>query len=232
MASGFTPAAKHSRTINVGASVRKQAKELGIPWEDNCPAQISDWLLASILPNAASLMGQSTIKVGYQIKAESINLFLICLCDPRAGKSPAFHHGCAQPVRLHVEAREDIPLFEDEFKATPGHNVWKGRGYPALWTVTGRVKREKQDWPGKVDSAVWWEPRGCTQVVTRQHARSSTIQGCHWVDMVSPTDFSPFMLSWRGEKKVRLTGWLYINHSRITRQPVRQESSSQSWMTW
>ena len=111
----------------MGASVRKQAKELGIPWEDNCPAQISDWLLASILPNAASLMGQSTIKVGYKIKAESINLFLICLCDPRAGKSPAFHHGCAQPVRLHVEAREDIPLFEDEFKATPGHNAIIGK---------------------------------------------------------------------------------------------------------
>ena len=72
-------------------------------------------------------MGQSTIKVGYKIKAESINLFLICLCDPRAGKSPAFHHGCAQPVRLHVEAREDIPLFEDELKATPGHNAIIGK---------------------------------------------------------------------------------------------------------
>ena len=132
MASGFTPAAKHSRTINEGASVRKQGKELGIPWEDICPAQISDWLLASILPNAASLMGQSTIKVGCKIKAESINLFLICLCDPRAGKSPAFHHGGAQPVRLHVEAREDILLFEDEFKATPGHNAIIGKLFGQL----------------------------------------------------------------------------------------------------
>ena len=106
MASGFTPAAKHSQTINEGASVRKQGKELGIPWEDFCPAQISDWLLASILPNAASLMGRSTIKVGCKIKAESINLFLIL---GQESLLPSFHHGCAQPVRLHVEAREDIP---------------------------------------------------------------------------------------------------------------------------
>ena len=124
MASGFTPAAKHSQTINEGASVRKQGKELGIPWEDFCPAQISDWLLASILPNAASLMGRSTIKVGCKIKAESINLFLIL---GQESLLPSFHHGCAQPVRLHVEAREDIPLFEDEFKATPGHNAIIGK---------------------------------------------------------------------------------------------------------
>ena len=132
------------------SSVRKQGKELGIPWEDICPAQISDWLdmfskahnttreilLASILPTVACLMGQSTIKVGCRVKAESINLFLIFLCDPGSGKSPAFQHGCAQPVRLHVEAKEDIPLFVDEFteaglfrqlEATPGHKAIIGK---------------------------------------------------------------------------------------------------------
>ena len=129
MASGFTPAAKRSRTANEGTSVRKQGKELGIPWEDICPAQISDWLdmfskahnttreipLASILPTVACLMGQSTIKVGCRIKAESVNLFVICLCDPGAGKSPAFKHGCAQPLRLR------------QLKATPGHKVIIGK---------------------------------------------------------------------------------------------------------
>ena len=34
-----------------------------------------------------------------------------------AGKSPAFQHGCAQPVQLHVKSKEDIPLFIDEFIA-------------------------------------------------------------------------------------------------------------------
>ena len=134
---------------NEGTSARKQGKELGIPWEDICPAQISDWLdkfskahnttreilLASILPTVACLMGQSTIKVGCRIKAEGINLFLICLCDPGAGKSPAFQHDCVQPVRLHVEAKEGIPLFVDEFteaglfrqlKAAPGHKAITG----------------------------------------------------------------------------------------------------------
>ena len=130
--------------------MRWQGKEFGITWEDICPAQISDWLdlfskahnktreilLASILPTVACLMGRSTIKVGCRIKAESINLFLICLCDPGAGNSPAFRHGCAQPVRLHVEAKGDIPLFVDEFteaglfrqlKATPGHKATAGK---------------------------------------------------------------------------------------------------------
>ena len=157
MASGFTPAAKRSRTANEGTSVRKQGKELGIPWEDICPAQISDWLdmfskahnttreilLASILPTVACLMGQSTIKVGCRVKAESINLFLIFLCDPGSGKSPAFQHGCAQPVRLHVEAKEDIPFVRGRVhrsRAVPptqgntwpqGHH-WKRRGFPVL----------------------------------------------------------------------------------------------------
>ena len=34
---------------------------------------------------------------------------------PGAGKSPVFQHGCAHPIRLHVEAEEDIPLLVNEF---------------------------------------------------------------------------------------------------------------------
>ena len=72
----------------------------------------------------ACWMGQSTITVW------------ICLCDPEAGKSPAFQHGCAQPVMLHVEAKEDIPSFVYKFtdaglfcqlKATPGHKTITGK---------------------------------------------------------------------------------------------------------
>ena len=42
----------------------------------------------------------------------------------------------AQPIRLHVEAKEDIPMFADEFtevelvrqlKATPGHKAIIGK---------------------------------------------------------------------------------------------------------
>ena len=74
-----------------------------------------DILLASVLPTVACLMGPSTVKVDCRIRAETINLYMICLCDPGAGKSPAFQHGSAQPIRLHVEAKEDNPLFVDEF---------------------------------------------------------------------------------------------------------------------
>ena len=91
MASGFTPAAKRSRTENEGASVRKRGKELGIQSKDICPAKISKWL-------AVCLIGQSTTKVGCRIRAESINLFMICLRDPGTGKSPAFQQCSASKV--------------------------------------------------------------------------------------------------------------------------------------
>ena len=61
---------------------------------------------------------------------------MICLCDPRTGKFPAFQHGCAQPIRLHVEAKENNPLLVDEFteaglfwqlKSTPGHKAIIGK---------------------------------------------------------------------------------------------------------
>ncbi|CAH3157706.1 unnamed protein product [Pocillopora meandrina] len=95
MASGFTPAAKRSRTENEGASVRKRGEELGIPSKDICPAKISKRLAESHLPFSS-----------------------------------------VQPVRLHVEAKEDIHLFVDEFteaelfrqlKGTPGHKAIIGK---------------------------------------------------------------------------------------------------------
>lgn len=81
-------------------------------------------LMAILWLTLACWMGQSTITVW------------ICLCDPEAGKSPAFQHGCAQPVMLHVEAKEDIPSFVYKFtdaglfcqlKATPGHKTITGK---------------------------------------------------------------------------------------------------------
>ena len=92
--------------------------------------------LASVLPTVACLMGPSTVKVDCRIRAETITLYMICLCDPGAEKSPAFQHGCAQPIRLHVEAKEDNPIFVDEFteawlfwqlKSTPGHKTIAGK---------------------------------------------------------------------------------------------------------
>lgn len=62
-----------------------------IPWKDICPAQISKWLVVC-------LMGQSTTRVGCRIRAESINLFMICLRDPGTGKPPAFQQCSASKV--------------------------------------------------------------------------------------------------------------------------------------
>ena len=150
MASAFAPAAKRSRTEDKQSAVCKQGKEHSIPWRDVCPDQISDWLdifgkahnttreilLASILPTVASLMGPSKIKAESKIYAESVNLLMVCLCDPGAGKSPAFQKGCFEPVRLHVEEKKKISLFVDDFtkaglfshlNKTPSHKAIIGK---------------------------------------------------------------------------------------------------------
>ena len=92
MASGFTLAAKRSRTAGEAPLVRKQGKEHNIPWDDICPVTIREWLdtfskannttsdilLASVLPTVACLMLPSTTKVHCRIRAENVNLYMIC----------------------------------------------------------------------------------------------------------------------------------------------------------
>lgn len=144
------PAAKRSRTASDPSLVRKEGKEHKIPWEDISPTVVHEWLdtfskannttreilLASVLPTVACLLGPTKLKVNCRLQAEAINLFMVCLCDPGAGKSPAFQLGCAQPIREHVEAKKDIPLFIDEFteavlfrqlQAVPGHKAIIGK---------------------------------------------------------------------------------------------------------
>ena len=144
MASGFTPAAKRSRTANEGASVLKRGKELGIPSKDICPAQISKWLVVC-------LMGQSTTRVVCRIRAESIKLFMICLRDPGTGKSPAFKQCSANKAACwgkrrypHVcgwvyWSRAGPPTKGD---TRPQGYHWKRRGIPFFEQLLGG-SREK-----------------------------------------------------------------------------------------
>lgn len=143
-------ATKRFRTSSDSSEIKKQGKEAVLPWNDIAPAEVAEWmetyskannttrdiLLASVLPSVASLMGPSTIKVNCRLQGEAVNLFMICLCDPGAGKSPAFQHGCAQPIRLHIEAKEEQALFVDEFteaglfrqlQTAPGHKAIIGK---------------------------------------------------------------------------------------------------------
>ena len=118
-----------SDVSSLATRVKKLATVEPIPWDKIAPAAVAEWLdvyaqanntsrdivLASILPTIASLMGPTTIKVDCKMCAEKVNLFLICLCPPGSGKSPAFQNGCSQPIRLHVEEQSKNPLFVDEF---------------------------------------------------------------------------------------------------------------------
>ncbi|XP_078363681.1 uncharacterized protein LOC144647856 [Oculina patagonica] len=147
----FASAAKRFRSASSDFSeIRKSGKEAVIPWEDIAPAEVAEWmetypkannttrdiLLASVLPSVACLMGPSTISVKCRLQGEAVNLFIICLCDPGAGKSPAFQHGCAKPIRLHVETKQQQALFVDEFteaglfrqlSTAPGHKAIIGK---------------------------------------------------------------------------------------------------------
>lgn len=122
------PPFKRSKTVD--NEVMKQGKAGVIPWEDIMPYNIVSWLenyaysidstkeilLASILPSVATLMGQATVRVPSKLFPENINIFMVCLCEPGAGKSPAFQHGCQVPLRLHVEQKNNnSPLFVDDF---------------------------------------------------------------------------------------------------------------------
>ena len=50
-----------------------------------------DISLASVLPTVACLMGPSTVKVDCRIRAETINFYMICLCDPGQGSPLPFN---------------------------------------------------------------------------------------------------------------------------------------------
>ena len=226
MASGFTPAAKRFRRANEATSVRKRGKELGIPWKDISQAQISKWLVVC-------LMGQSTARVGCRIRAESINLFMICLRDPGTGKSPAFQQCSASKVACWGKRRyplvcgwvhrsRTVPPTQGDTRPQ-GHH-WKRRGVPFFNSYWEGHER-KTGLTLKGWSSCIMGVHGCTQEMTRQHVSSSTIQRFHWVSIASPIPLSPFMLSWRREEIVVLTGWLFINHSHIAWQPLRRESS-------
>lgn len=112
----------------------------------------------------------------------------------------------------------------------PQDHYWKRRGVPVFWTVTGRVTKEQQDWPGKVDPAVWWESMGLHKRWQDSTPGHRQFRGV--IEWIQPAQWIfPFMLSWRRDKMVVLTGRLFINYSHIAWQQIRGESSSQSWIT-
>lgn len=111
----FTP--KRAKAID--SEVMRQGKTEVLPWEDIMPVTVVSWLenyafsidstkdilLASILPSVSTLMGETAVRVPSKMFPENINIFAICLCEPGAGKSSAFQHGCQVPLRLHVEQK-------------------------------------------------------------------------------------------------------------------------------
>ena len=224
MASGFTPAAKRSRTENKGASDRKRGNELGIPSKDICPAQISKWL-------AVCLMGQSTTKVGCRIRAESIKLFMIHVRDPGAGKSPAFQQCSTSKITFWGERRYPLVCGWVHWSRTvsptqgdtrPQGHHWKEEASHFFEQLLGGLREKNRiDFDRLIQLY-----NGGTWVYARDDETT-----CQFIDNPAvslsgysqPNRFVP--ISWRRDEIVVLTGWLFINHCHISWQPVRRESS-------
>lgn len=77
-------------------------------WEEICLVLISEWLdifskvnniirdilLVSVLLIVVCLMGFLIVKVDCRMRIESINFYMICLCDLGVGKLFVFYYGC------------------------------------------------------------------------------------------------------------------------------------------
>ena len=161
---------------------------------------------------------------------------MICLRDPGTGKSPASQQCSACKVACWAKRRYPLVCgwvhWSRTLPPTQGDTRSKGHHWKRRRREERRAPLLNSYWEGherktgltlKGWSSCIMGVHGCTQEMKRQHVSSSTIQRFHWVSIASSIPLSPFMLSWRREEIVVLTGWLFINHSHIAWQPVRRE---------
>ena len=57
----------------------------------------------ALLPTIATLQGKTTVKTRSKLEDESINIWIVCLCEPGGGKRPALKIACEEPVREYLE---------------------------------------------------------------------------------------------------------------------------------
>ena len=55
------------------------------------------------------------ISEAFRLHPEDINLCMVSLAEPGAGKSPAFYHASHRPMRTHVDMKKNEDIIIDDF---------------------------------------------------------------------------------------------------------------------
>ena len=112
------------------AELEEQLGEIIFPFEDVTPESLREWLdifstshgttqelfLISALTSTSGLIGKTTIEV-FSSYEEKGNLFFVAVAPSGAGKSPACHHGCIDPIVEHLEPKLERSIILDEASA-------------------------------------------------------------------------------------------------------------------
>ena len=113
-------------------AIKEEAKQCDFPWHDVFDAPLLDWLetfsrahntvkeimFAAILPTVSALLGPNTCVKVLETYEEPVNIFLVCLAEPKAGKSQSMRLGCTQPLTTFVEKRVQTELLIQSFTAS------------------------------------------------------------------------------------------------------------------
>lgn len=110
--------------------IESKMGEIILPFTDIVPDDVSRWLgvlakshgttrellLISALTSISALVNKSTIKV-FATYEEKANLFFIAVAPSGAGKTPACHLGCIDPIVEHLEPKLEKSIVVDEASA-------------------------------------------------------------------------------------------------------------------
>lgn len=113
-------------------AIKEEAKQCDFLWHDVFDASLLDWLetfsrahntvkeimFAAILPTVSALLGPNTCVKVLETYEEPVNIFLVCLAEPKAGKSQSMRPGCTQPLTTFVEKRVQTELLIQSFTAS------------------------------------------------------------------------------------------------------------------
>lgn len=113
-------------------AIKEEAKQCDFPWMELFEPPLLDWLetfsrahntvkeimVSAILPTVSALLGPNTCVKVLETYEEPVNIFLVCLAEPKEGKSQSMRLGCTQPLTTFVEKRVQTELLVQSFTAS------------------------------------------------------------------------------------------------------------------
>ena len=104
--------------INSIDDLVSKVMNVSLPWEDFCPAEITEWLdvfsrahgtrkelvFFGVLSTIGALLGKSELKL-FSTYKERANLFFVALAPSGAGKTPAAQISCSNPIMKYLEPK-------------------------------------------------------------------------------------------------------------------------------